>query len=151
MTLARDQVLSAIKAKSVGYARESCEMIDSRDYVRLIEWFPSSDLIHFGFTLNDDDATWDVKPWTDETLQEQFVRDLEFAWEKASDERGISASLMFEVVQMWMWIFEDEEMLGLPYYGYGQDSLLRIARKHNVPLAGIRFEDDGVWVKRSGG
>jgi hypothetical protein len=59
------------------------------------------------------------KPWTEKSLINQLKGDVEFGFEKALDNRGISASLMYEVVKMWLWILEDElyKMDEYPMYG----------------------------------
>jgi hypothetical protein len=49
--------------------------------------------------------------------------DVEFGFEKALNQRGISSSLMYEVVSMWNWIleegledFDDYAQYGLPLF-----------------------------------
>jgi len=44
---------------------------------------------------------------------------LKFAFEKALDQRGISASLMYDVISMWNWILEEglENFEEYPQYG----------------------------------
>ena len=62
---------------------------------------------------------------TKENILIQLKQDLEFAFEKAIDKRGISSSFMFEVIEMWNWILEEGledwsedqyAMYGLPLY-----------------------------------
>lgn len=72
--------------------------------------------------------------FTRENVLKQLERDVAFGFDKALDQRGISASLMYEVVKMWCWVLDDNEELynwntyayyGLPlfkavavYYGF---------------------------------
>ena len=65
------------------------------------------------------------KEWTRGNILEQLKSDVEFGFEKALDQRGISASLMFYVVLRWNQVLEEglenypEEnyaMYGLPLF-----------------------------------
>jgi len=134
--LTQEQVLEAVKTNSTNYDRDGCKFIDSRDFMRLTDFFPVDQWAHFGFAPKECVEIAPPKPWDLESISEQFVADLNFAWEKASDERGISAELMFEVVMMWMWILEDHESGELPYENYGKASLRAIAEKYSVELVG---------------
>ena len=58
-------------------------------------------------------------------MLKQLKEDVEFGFEKALNKRGISSSLMFEVVRFWNWVLEegledwDEDnyaMYGLPLF-----------------------------------
>lgn len=66
-----------------------------------------------------------MKDWTEENIIKQLEKDVAFGFEKALDRRGISASLMFEVVLAWNQILEnrlkdwnsyDYPMYGLPLF-----------------------------------
>ena len=71
---------------------------------------------------------WDdskVKDWTEENIIEQLRKDVEFGFEKALNQRGISASIMFDIVLTWNqilenylkdWNPEDYPMYGLPLF-----------------------------------
>lgn len=119
--LSKEQVLDAVK----NGRKSECESIDSRDYSRLVNFFEPEHWDAFGFKLNDDAKLEDitVKEWTRENILQQLRADVEFGFEKALDQRGISSSLMYEVVKMWMWVMEDElqhhddyPMYGLPLF-----------------------------------
>lgn len=125
--LTREAVLEAVKG-----GRES-ECLDGRDYARLTDFFPTGDYEAFGFKLKDGVEPQPVKPWTEEAVREQLKADLEFAFEKALDKRGISASMMYEVVKMWLWVLEDELALvddEEVYPQYGLPLLKRVALKY---------------------
>ena len=70
---------------------------------------------------------------------EQLKADVEFGWEKACDERGISANLMFEVVRSWCKVLEDglENWNELNYGPYGKPLFIAVANKY-----GWSLEDD---------
>jgi hypothetical protein len=98
------------------------QTIDGRDFSRLVEFFPITDLTVFGFTLNEG-KTWTPKEWTEENIIAQLKQDVDFGFDKALGQRGISAGLMYEVVKMWMWVLDDPlqdhdsyAMYGLPLF-----------------------------------
>ena len=62
-------------------------------------------------------------PLTRENVLNKLEGDVAFGFEKALDQRGISASFMYEVVKMWNWIleegledFDDYAQYGLPLF-----------------------------------
>lgn len=59
--------------------------------------------------------------YTRENVLKQLERDVAFGFDKALDQRGISAGLMYEVVKMWCWVLNDNEELynwnNYAYYG----------------------------------
>lgn len=99
----KEDVLKAIKSKEI------TSTLDGRDFYRLIDWFGPDYLELFELRLADG-ATWDtpIKPWTEEAFKEQLRDDLAFAFEKALDQRGISAGLMRDVVKLWLWVLDVE-------------------------------------------
>lgn len=100
------------------------QCLDGRDKKRLIEFIPESDLKDFGITLKDEHIGKHIAtPLTKENILSVLKEDVEFGFEKALNKRGISASFMAEVVQMWNWILEEGledfdkyEMYGLPIF-----------------------------------
>lgn len=103
------------------------EILDNyKDYAVVLDDRFGSRLAKFlteeqGFKYDGDEP----KEWTRENILEQLKSDVEFGFEKALDQRGISASLMFYVVLRWNQVLEEglenypEEnyaMYGLPGY-----------------------------------
>lgn len=86
-----------------------------------------------GFTIKEGYEWGEPKEWTKKNIIEQLKEDIEFGLEKAEGERGISASLMFEVVKSWLKILEDNEMLENfdDYYDYGKDAFKEAYSKYN--------------------
>lgn len=111
------KTLEQIKAE---YKTTNC--MDGRDLARLMQFFPESDLAHFGMELKAG-VTHEPKEFTRENVLEQLKKDVGLGFEKALDQRGISAGLMYSVVSMWNWILEE----GLEAYnddtGYAQYGL----------------------------
>lgn len=84
------------------------ETLDGRDLHRLMMFIPEDDLGAFGLELKEEyKGTHKHKPLTRENVLAQLEEDVAFGFKKALDQRGISAGLMFEVVQMWNWILEE--------------------------------------------
>jgi len=98
--------------------------LDGRDLHRLMRFIPEGQLIDFGITLKDEYiGTHSYVEFSRENILVQLREDVDFGFEKALDQRGISASLMYEVVKMWNWIledgledFDDYSMYGLPLF-----------------------------------
>lgn len=109
--------------------------IDGRDFVRLAEFFPEEDLVKFGVARPEGSTTpWQPKGWTEEEVKKQLAADVEFGFEKALNRRGISSSLMYECVKMWMWVLEDEELQDFDDYAqYGLPLFKAVAVKYNLP------------------
>jgi len=82
------------------------ECLDGRDLHRLVMFVPKEDAHKIGLEFkNDVDHT--PIDFTKENIIKQLKNDVEFGFVKALNKRGISASLMYEVVMMWNWILED--------------------------------------------
>jgi len=97
--------------------------LDGRDIHRLTEFLSFDMLGSFGLELKEGvtEEEWnkDIKEFTRENILEKLEKDVAFGFEKALNQRGISAGLMYEVVQMWNWILEEglEDFDGYPMYG----------------------------------
>lgn len=119
-----EQVKSEYKSKT----------IDGRDLSRLARFIPEPDLAHFGLELKPEFIGKHVaEPMTREAVLDQLRKDVDFGFEKALDQRGISASLMFEVVSMWNWILE-EGLEGHEHEGdYGLSLFRATADRYGFP------------------
>ncbi len=109
------------------YPRENNAKLDDRDFMRLCGFFKAEHLPLLGFSLKEGRSPkeWDKKrkEWKRENFIKELKEDLDFAFEKAYGERGISSALMYEVIKMWLWILDDDlyqceeyEPYGLPFY-----------------------------------
>lgn len=61
-----------------------------------------------------DEATpdkWKTTPLTPEAVKAEIVGYLPFAWEKATNHRGLSASRSIEHMRAWLWLLGDTEAL----------------------------------------
>jgi len=100
------------------------ETLGGRDMARLCQFIPEFELASFGLELKPEFVGKHVAlDFTRENVLAQLKDDVEFGFEKALNKRGISAGLMYEVVEMWNWIleeglegFEDYAQYGLPLF-----------------------------------
>ncbi len=91
--------------------------IDGKDIVRIVRFaafVPTERLSEIGFTLVEG-VTHESKPWTHEEVLVQLKNDVEFGYEKAEGQRGISADCMFHVVNMWCHLLENGLAVGNDY------------------------------------
>jgi len=96
------------------------ETIDSRDLDRLVQFVPEDRLKEIGMELKPEYVgKHKAIAWTKKNILKQLKDDVEFGFEKALNCRGISSSLMAEVVKMWNWVLEDglEDFDDYPMYG----------------------------------
>jgi hypothetical protein len=84
------------------------ETFDGRDLSRLAEFIPESELNDFGMSLKEEYVgKHKHKPFTRKNILKQLKEDVSFGFEKALDQRGLSAEMMYKVVSMWNWILEE--------------------------------------------
>ena len=94
--------------------------IDGRDVGRLLVFLTEEELPIFFLELKEEfKGTHQPIPFTRENVLHQLERDVNFAFKKALNKRGISSSLMYAVVRMWNWILEEglEDFDDYTYYG----------------------------------
>lgn len=118
------------------------------DLSRLCAFVPEDKLKYIGIELKDEYKGKHMTiPFTRENVLKQLERDVDFGFKKALGQRGISASLMFEVVRMWNWILEDglEDWSEYSYAMYGLPLLKATAEKYGFdnPIG----EDSGTEQK----
>lgn len=69
----------------------------------------------------------EVSPLTEDEVLRQMRNYMIFAWQKAIDHRGISASRSVEKIGEWLWLLEEESVIvGVPYPQYGVPLLLKV-------------------------
>lgn len=111
------------------------ETLDGRDVVRLCDFLPPDKWATFGISLKEgvDPSTIVTKEFTRDNVLEQLKLDVAFGFEKALNKRGISAGLMYEVVEMWNWVLE-EGLQGFESYAqYGLPLFKATAIKYGFP------------------
>lgn len=115
----------------------ACNMLDGRDRSRLVDFAPTlADIKGLRFELKDE-AVHEPEPFTEENVRNHLLSDLEFAFDKARNQRGISSNLMFEVIRMWMWVLEDPLYDEHEHYDdYGISFYKAVAAKYK-PVAAV--------------
>ena len=110
-----EQVLASYKS----------ETLDGRDLARLAQFLTVEQIENLGLSFNspEERETHFPAEFTKENILKQLQKDVAFGFEKALNRRGISSSLMYEVVQMWNQIleeglegFDSYAMYGLPLF-----------------------------------
>lgn len=111
------------------------QCMDGRDITRLAEFIPHELLKEVGLRTVDDEHH-EHKKLTRQAVMVHLASDLAFAFEKALDQRGISASFMYSVIKMWNWVLEegledpDDESV---YAQYGLPYLKATALQYGLP------------------
>lgn len=96
-------------------AQHVSKTLDGRDFSRLGAFLSVDQLILAGLQVAEG-QTHTPKEFNRDNVLAQLKNDVAFGFEKALNKRGISAGMMFSVVQMWNWVLEE----GLE--GYDEDS-----------------------------
>jgi len=107
--------------------------LDGRDITRLSVYIPYEYWSKLGLKLKPgkDPSEVITLDLTEENILKNLEHDLAFAFDKALDQRGISSSLMFDVIKMWLWILDDELCECNEYAMYGLPLYKKVAVKYN--------------------
>lgn len=119
--------------------------IDGRDISRLAAFVPEDRLKDIGLELKDEfKGKHSVVPYTRESVLNALKGDLAFAFEKALNKRGISASCMYNVIQMWNWVLEEGLETFDDYAQYGLPLLKATAIKYGFSdeIAGFTGKEE---------
>lgn len=106
--------------KSLEWVKEHFNEVEHDDFCdhrftkRFLDYVPTDEYNKYGFRYTGEDK-YEVKEWTEEHILAQLKDDCEFGIEKATNHRGISASLMYDVCRSWCLILEN----GLENIEYG--------------------------------
>lgn len=95
---------------ALAFMKEWDGTLDGRDIARFAEFVPVNNLAEAGIELQDGVSLEDwgpVKPWTEEEVLKQLKADAEFGLEKAQNGRGLSTAFMFQTVNMWCHLLEN--------------------------------------------
>ena len=85
---------------------EEDDILDRRFTKRFIDFLPVEEWEQFGFGYCGEDP-YVPKEWTEENILAQLKSDVEFGYQKAINERGISSGLMCMVVRAWCKVLEN--------------------------------------------
>ena len=103
---------------------------------RLCDFLTEEQANLIGFQKAEDKEWPTPKEWTRENILKQLEADIDFGFEKAINQRGISSSLMFSVVQAWNFILEEglEDWPDEEYAQYGLPLFIATAKKYNFSI-----------------
>jgi len=102
---------------------EPDKFFDTRWTTRFLQFLPIEYFEKFGYKYTGDANERKVVEWTEENVLAQLKEDVEFAIEKSTDHRGISAGLMYDVLRAWCIVLEND--LENTEYGYYGDKLIK--------------------------
>lgn len=91
--------------------------------------------------------SYEVKAWTEQNVLAQLKDDVEFGWEKACNERGISASMMVDVVQKWCLVLGNGLKYADDYTDYGKAFLHEVDSYYGWHLTDEDVADEGYQKK----
>ena len=114
---------------SLEYVKEHISEIEFDDFIgdrrftkRFVDFLPTSEWGKFGYGYKVEEE-YIPKEWTEENIIAQLKADLDFAIEKATNLRGISSSLMYDVLKSWCIVLENG--LEKTEYGWYGDKLIK--------------------------
>lgn len=90
-------------------------------------------------SLTEEEWTKEVHtPYTRENVTQEMREYMPFAWEKAQNQRGLSANRSLIKMQAWMWLLMDDEgikeMNQVEYAPYGEPVLEYICKRYDFPM-----------------
>lgn len=82
---------------------------------------------------------WEVPGFSIEKVAKDFLEYMEFAWGKAEDERGISASRSIQKLSVWLWLMNQDDLKRLIeddelYNPYGAPALIAVCDKMGIKV-----------------
>lgn len=113
---------------------EEDNFIDRRFTKRFIDFLPTSEWENFGFRYTGEEELV-PKEWTEENVLAQLKEDVEFGYEKAVNERGISSELMAMVVNAWCKILQNGLNLDGNDGWYHMEQFTTVAKHYGWALA----------------
>ncbi len=113
--------------------------IEDRLGRRLCQFLTTEQAKSIGWEIKN--PNWIPEEFTKENILEQLEKDVAFGFEKALNQRGISAGLMYEVVKGWLLILEDslKDFDDYPMYGLPLFKAVAVKYGFDNPIG----EDDG--------
>ena len=123
------------------------EFLDKRFTKRFIDFIPSNEWEKYGYKYVGK-KEYVPKEWTEENILAQLRDDVEFAIEKATNHRGISAGLMNDVLKSWCIVLENG-LENTDYGWYGDKLIKAIDEYYGFGLVTDKTFDDSFYKKWS--
>ena len=125
--------------KSLEYVKNHIDEFEQDDFLdrrftnRFVAFIPTDEWEKFGFRFTGDSPIT-PKEWTEENILAQMKVDVEFGYEKAVGERGISSELMAMVVNAWCKVLENGLNLDGEDGWYHKDQFTTVAEHYGWKL-----------------
>lgn len=113
--------------------------LDDRFGSRLCQFLTVEQCEKIGFEIIDP-KKHKIKDWNETNVLEQLKKDVEFGWEKACFERGISSSLMVDVIEKWCKVLGNGIKCE-PYEDYGKNFIHHVDKHYGWHLTDIDVSD----------
>ena len=133
--------------KTLEYVKEHIDEIELDDFLdrrwtkRFLDFLPVEEWENLGFKLTEGAEAIEPKAWTEENVLAQLKEDVEFGIEKAEHHRGISASLMNDVIRSWCIVLENG-LENTEYGWYGDELLKAVDELYGFGLTNGHFDSD---------
>lgn len=111
---------------------ERDNFLDHRLTKRFLDFIPTNEWEKYGFKYTGE-RTRNILDWTEDNILKQLKDDTEFAIEKATNHRGISAGLMNCVLQSWCIVLENG-LENTDYGWYGDELIKAVDKLYNFGL-----------------
>ncbi len=116
---ARSNLMLAMTRADVQWVREA--LVEFMTYQQAKPW------------VDEDADSWDPPDTTDDAIKARIADYLGFAYEKAENERGISAIRSVVKLRAWVWLLGDDDFLAAfdaaPDHSYGRPTLDVVAAR----------------------
>lgn len=125
--------------KTLEYVKEHIDefeedsFLDRRWTKRFIDFIPVSEWEKYGYKFTGEKEP-EIIEWTEENILKQLKEDVEFGYEKAVGERGISSELMAMVVNAWCKVLENGLNLDGNDGWYHKEQFLVVAKHYGWNL-----------------
>jgi hypothetical protein len=120
MVRTQDQIVARLRTENArdyfGWA--SGDLLEWLDFERAKEFLKE------GVT----EEQWNESRKDQKPVRQQAIDYMPFAWEKANDERGLSAGRSMNHYCNWLWLMGEDELAQsmLTYQYYGKENLIRV-------------------------
>lgn len=111
--------------------------ISERSHIDFFAWEANDLIVRLSFDaakpMLKEDAKpeeWTVKPREREAVLAEMLEYMPFAWDKANEQRGISAGRSMHHYMAWTWLVGDDFGELTDYDHYGKGHLVRICEKY---------------------
>ncbi len=112
-----------------------CDLLNFLPFARAKEWLKPEAT----------EQDWQVKTLDRKTVIHEIETYMPFAWDKANDCRGLSASRSIDHMRTWLWLLRDDDLAEKikQYSMYGKPQLRAICRAYNLEWESY---DNGEWL-----